>query len=432
MFGFIWVLLIITRFSNNTEFLLITLLYFEIITNNKMDFADKVINKFRRPTYQTTTGGTKDIFFPDGENIFNHINMINNLPTDYVDPFLKININIENKVWSMLSLSCYSYLHKYYSLTNRQKQLLKEKIIAKDQIYIDLDKIDYLEVIKKLFKACLLYYMFKQLTNEQLTGKYLVLLKGNTQIKIYIKNEYELYSNNVYVGIIGKKKYSIKFASKQEILLLKSLDLGLYKFDYKIYGFEVLVSKNNKKLTKLVFAAEKFNTISRPFRVDTYILAIDILNVMMKYQKTGVHNNLYPGIIGYDGQNYHINDFDNFNSQKYNNGFLRTHFTDKWSSQTYYHGCTSTIKNDILELGFILNWIKVYELLGYVVFEPFKVPVSRNIKSYFDYVTSLQTDIILDEKIITKLGKFLRRLDKPLTESLEIYSKKQNPTYLSE
>ncbi len=423
-------------------------------------FTLTVVTRFRRATYSL---GDRKIDLPGGDNIFKYVVDIENQPITVWKSLPKIPSYVENMVWCTLNLGFYNYLHDYYNLSDKGKRSLKKSLEDQNKVYVYLDRMNYVETVEKLYKTCILHHFYNSFDKTRLVGRRLNFTTRNSIDKMKLKMG--LYYGESYLGEdLSGKRYFINFNFKK---WLRGVS-GVYNTRYKFYGFDVLVVRNSKSLVDLVFdesggsggrsggsgsggsggsdggrsggsgsggsggsdggrskngsdgGRKPTNTINRNFKVDVYHLGIDLMNIILKYQGWGVHNNIRPETIDYAKSGYYINDFSRF-VEKSDEKCLRVNFDRIWSSQKYYYGCCSTVKNDLIELGFVLNWVMCVELAGPDVRGPFNIPISRNIKSYFDYICGLSETVVLDELVIGCVGKMLRRLDKPIEEAVKIY-----------
>lgn len=381
-------------------------------------FTLTVVTRFRRATYSL---GDSKIDLPGGDNIFKYVVDIENQPKTVWKSLPKIPSYVENMVWCTLNLVFYNYLHNYYNLNDKGKRSLKKSLEAQNKVYVYLDRMNYVETVEKLYKTCVLHHFNNSFDKTRLVG---CSLNFTTKYRIdKMKLKKKLYYGESYIGDdLNGKRYFINFNFKKWLRGVSPI----YDTRYKFCGFDVLVVRNSKSLVDLVFNESEIsfkaqtNTINRNFKVDIYHLGTDLMNIILGYQGFGVHNNIRPETIDYAKSGYYINDFSRF-VEKSDERCLRVNFDRIWSSQKYYYGCHSTVKNDLIELGFVLNWVMCIELVGSDVRGPFNIPISRNIKSYFDYICGLPEAVVLDELVIKDVGKMLRRLDKPIEEAVEIY-----------
>ena len=199
-----------------------------------------------------------------------------------------------------------------------------------------------------------------------------------------------------------------------------NLNLPWLTTDFKFWGLAVLVIQRYQPI----------NEDDNEWQV-----ALDILNILIKIQPFGVHNGIRPSIICQKDGTYILNDYSSLTTSKKGYGYLRKYWHSMWSSQVREPGQITTLKNDLLELGYTIRAIQLEKLKqsNDLVFEFIRMSFKTNVDSYFDDNESLidslprqisndpllnymETVRLLDERNITK--EDLQKIKDMLTDHI--------------
>ena len=163
---------------------------------------------------------------------------------------------------------------------------------------------------------------------------------------------------NIYVGTYKNKEVTIEWIDPQfgdildelavyNDLIEKGIDLPFIHLDFNFYGKAVLVKDRLYSLDDTDLKTEKI-----------YKLGIQILDELKKLHPYGVLNNLSYENVGKDKLgNYYILDYSKFTDTKLFYGYKRTYWNNLWSSQVSETDQVTIAQNDLLELGYLLNYL---------------------------------------------------------------------------
>lgn len=359
------------------------------------------------------------------EYIFERLIWVRNLPKDIEEDLITVPID-KKKIWDVLNSTVYQYYSSYTALSSSAKR--KYGFLLKENEYVYFKISSDLNIIKELYLSCFLYFQYNSLLGGYYTNT-VTLYKGDNRIKIDVIGH--LSCCDLYTSYLVKSKKD----TQRKILVISSnpiqeafmtnrlkkentvsggnvLSSGK---DYTLYGFPVMLLslESNNTLHNLSLSFKKGNTIERSYQMDSYHIFNDMVNSMKIYQKYGVHNGICPQNIYYDNKTdrYYLISYSSFTKYRLPSGYKRKTFIKIWKSQVKRYHCVTNVKYDLLELGFILNWVEMKKLK---LENSVKIPVTRNMRDYFEYVNELNSNAEVGDKIRMDLGKILRRLDRKL------------------
>lgn len=121
----------------------------------------------------------------------------------------------------------------------------------------------------------------------------------------------------------------------------------LIKTDYSFYGLPVLIKERLIPLDRTDWQAKQ-----------VYILGTTFLEEFKILHTLGILNNLSPNNIGKDiFGNYKVVDYSSLATTPLFYGFKREYWSNVWSSQVPETNQVTTAKNDLLELGYLMNYL---------------------------------------------------------------------------
>lgn len=194
-------------------------------------------------------------------------------------------------------------------------------------------------------------------------------------------------SRHVYAGEDEKNKFVIKWISHEKksvkyemkvLELLKQHHVKLYAFDcgYTFWDEPVLCME---KLTKLD-GSENENNVGR-----------QILRILKKIHEFGVHCDIKPDNIMKKNNEYYLIDFGGFSIKKLKHGYHRKCWSTNWTSQDRLPNQVTTYKNDLIELTYTLNAIRLSKQKVKYSHEDTKriSPENKKIYNYYKIVLSI-------------------------------------------
>ena len=159
--------------------------------------------------------------------------------------------------------------------------------------------------------------------------------------------------------------------------------------DYKFMGGYVFVQERLRVLD---------STDYNPRNV--YKLGIQILKILEIVHRYGVLCDLSPTNIGKDSKgDYWIVSYKNFTDSSLYYGYLRTYWNKTWSSNISESESVCTGKNDLLELGYLMNFLYLKNLEGDTIISNPKIITESLTPRIYKYMSVLKSNIQLDSDI---------------------------------
>lgn len=374
------------------------------------------------------------------EYIFERLKWVRSLPKGIEDSSAAEFVE-KKKIWDVMNSTVYQYYISYTALTSSAKS--KYGFLLKEEGHVYLEISRNINIIKELYLSCFLYFKYNSLLAgafcKQIIMDTVTLFSACERIKIDIIGH--LTCCELYTSYLVKfKKYRERkilmvtlnynqeiFTHQEGIVFKKKVDdlrspSRRADTNYTLYGFPVVLFplESNKTLYNLTLSFKKGNTLVKTYQIDSYHIFNDIVDNMEIYQKYGVHNGICPQNISYSNKTgkYYLVSYSSFTKDRLPSGYKRKTFLKKWKSQVKRYHCVTNVKYDLLELGFVFNWIEMKKLK---LQSSVKTPVTRNLKDYFKYVNELDSNTVVDDKIQIDLGKILRRLDRTKEFNEPIY-----------
>lgn len=130
-------------------------------------------------------------------------------------------------------------------------------------------------------------------------------------------------------------------------VISKGVDTYFVKLDYNFWGLPVLIKEQLLPLDLNDFKPK-----------NVYTLGIKILNTFKSLHTFGILNDLSIDNIGKNLKGeYHILNYSNMANTELYYGYRRTYWNNLWSSQVTETEQVTTAVNDLLELGYLLNYM---------------------------------------------------------------------------
>jgi hypothetical protein len=280
-------------------------------------------------------------------------------------------------------------LQKFYVYDSEGNKIyLKEKISGADYDNIETKMIKYNDIKEKP--------MFERPSNK---------IQPQTSASRFIYTGTTSLDNDVTIEWINPAIGDIldEMAIWNEMLEHK-IDTPKLSLGYSFFGRPVLIIQQLDKLD--LFDCKIENVLK---------LGISILNNFKKIHTIGILNNLSVDNIGKDKKgNYHILSYATLADIKLYFGYRRTYWNNLWSAQVPETDQVTTIKYDLLELGYLMNYLNSKQLFGKEIPElktvVRDVDKSRNLKiyEYMQYVKKnceMKTDIKMYDELIEILKR---------------------------
>lgn len=120
--------------------------------------------------------------------------------------------------------------------------------------------------------------------------------------------------------------------------------------DFQIYGYKTLVLEKLKPISR----SDNFSKVG-----------IQIIDQLQKLHQFACHSDIKPeNILKDDKGKYYLVDLGDISDTVLNYGYIRRAFTPLFTSQVRYNQTITTPKYDLLELGFVLNFLS-FDTSGY-------------------------------------------------------------------
>lgn len=206
--------------------------------------------------------------------------------------------------------------------------------------------------------------------------------------KIYFKFPLSINdSRYVYVGEDDKNKFVIKWISHKtksvtyemkilEFLKYHGVKLFAFNNEYMFWDEPVLCME---KLTK-INGSENENIVGR-----------QILQILKKIHQFGVHSDIKPDNIMKKNNEYYLIDFGGFSMKKLKHGYHRNCWSKNWASQERTLDQVTTYKNDLIELSYTLNALRLSKQKIKHTYGNVKtiLPQNKKIYKYYNMVKSI-------------------------------------------
>lgn len=319
-----------------------------------------------------------------------------------------------------------SKLHKVVPLTKQEIDDNWEKLRniyyavkmlyeGEDEENGQLARENYRSDITKLFWACYHWnkYIDFILLKEKSVGSVIELTDENDQvISVKIKKFLSIDDDqNVYLVEIDDKEMVLKIG------LFIYEEINTYK---KMMSHKVLLPPGIRTDLYLLYNNILIMPYLQPLnenfvknnQINPYQIGIDLFSVIESYEDIAVHSDIKPDNIYYYEGKFYLLDFGNCSVERKAYGFVREAFSTYWTSQTPWEGLITTIKYDLIELAFVMNWFVIVNTLKRKLnYENgFRFMTTKVLKNYFDFL-SQQIETVSLKEIKSKLLEILSQED---------------------
>ena len=255
--------------------------------------------------------------------------------------------------------------------------------------------------LESVLSGALYNYNYNYNTVAESVDSYVCIPNDYTDLEAH-KNNYIAYSGHTQVDN-NTIPVSISWFHPDYADIFDSLSIWNFihesnipthyiNLDYKFMGGYVLVQERLKPLD-----SEDYKP------VNVYKLGIQILHILEAIHRYGVLTDLSPTNIGKNMKgDYYIVSYSNFTNTPLYYGYRRTYWNKSWSSSVSESDSVCTYRNDLLELGYLLNYLYLKNLEGATntgIVNRVRVVEETVTPRIYEYMRTLKSSLEFDSNV---------------------------------